>query len=72
MHGLRHPGIALKNAKKHFDLTFIEYDIISHHMWPLTLSPPRSKEAYIVSLIDKWCSLRETFKKPIIPLLLEK
>ena len=72
LHGLRHPSIALKNAKKHFDLTSIECDIISHHMWPLTPSPPRSKEAYIVCLIDKWCSLRETFKKPIILLLLEK
>lgn len=72
LHGLRHPNIALKNAQKHFNLTSIECDIISHHMWPLTLSPPHSKEAYIVTLIDKWCSLRETFKKPIILSLLEQ
>lgn len=44
-----------------FSLTPIEEDIIGHHMWPLTPMPPRSKEAYIVCLVDKWCSLKETF-----------
>lgn len=62
-HGFRHPGIALTNARKHFSLTPIEEDIIRHHMWPLTPMPPRSKEAYIVCLIDKWCSLKETFHR---------
>lgn len=72
LHGFRHPNISLKNAKKYFDLTPIECDIISHHMWPLTFSHPRSKEAYIVTLMDKWCSLRETFNKPIVLLPFEK
>lgn len=60
-HGFRHPGIALANARMRFSLTPIEEDIIGHHMWPLTPMPPRSKEAYIVCLVDKWCSLKETF-----------
>lgn len=60
-HGFRHPSIALANAKKHFSLTPIEKDIICHHMWPLTPTPPHTKEAYLVCLVDKWCSLKETF-----------
>ena len=72
LHGFRHPSIALKNAKKYFTLTSIECDIISHHMWPLTPSPPRSKEAYIVMLMDKWCSLRETLNRSIVVLPFEK
>lgn len=71
-HGFRHPNIALNNAQQHFDLTPIECDIIKHHMWPLTLIPPHSKEAYVVTLMDKWCSLRETFKKSAPCHLLEK
>ena len=63
-HGLRHPRIALANASKYFHLTDIECDIILHHMWPLTPMPPHTKEAYIVTLIDKWCSLKETLHKP--------
>lgn len=60
-HGFNHPSIAFHNANKHFQLTTIEKDIILHHMWPLTLIPPHSKEAYIVCFIDKWCSLKEVF-----------
>lgn len=67
-HGYKHPAIALENAKQHFDLTPVECDIIKHHMWPLTPTPPHSKEAYIVTFIDKWCSLRETFKRPTPPI----
>ena len=62
-HGFRHPGIALTNARSRFSLTPIEVDIIRHHMWPLTPTPPHSKEAYIVCLVDKWCSLNETFHR---------
>lgn len=72
LHGFRHPITALSNAKQYFNLTPIECDIISHHMWPLTLSIPRSKEACIVMLMDKWCSLRETFNKPAVLLPLKK
>lgn len=64
-HGFRHPRIALKNAQKRFQLTPIECDIISHHMWPLTPVPPRHIEAYLVTFVDKWCSLRETLHKPL-------
>ncbi len=61
LHGFKHPKVALNNAKKEFDLTPREKDIIGKHMWPLTVVPPRCREAWIVTTADKWCSLLETF-----------
>jgi len=66
LHGFRHPQSAFENATSYFDLNPIEKDIIRHHMWPLTIMPPRTKEAYIVTFADKWCSLKETIKRPSI------
>ena len=61
LHGFYHPGIALKNASREYDLTARERDIIEKHMWPLTLTKlPRCREAWIVTTADKWCSLLET------------
>jgi len=61
-HGIEHPRIALENAGKHFMLNGIERDIIAHHMWPLTLVPPKHKEAYIVTFVDKFVATREFLK----------
>lgn len=60
-HGFIHPRIALDNASKEFSLTKKEKDIILHHMFPLTLSFPRSKEAFIVDMADKICANHEHF-----------
>ena len=65
-HGLEHPAIAVDNARKHFSINEIEEDIIKKHMWPLTLSPPKYKESFIVSFADKYLSSKEfivEFKK---------
>ena len=62
LHGFYHPGIALKNAQKEYDLTDREKDIIKKHMWPLTVVPPLCREAWIVTTADKYCSLLETLK----------
>ena len=67
-HGLAHPAIAVANAKRHFSINDIEEDIIKKHMWPLTIVPPKYKEAYIVSFADKYLSSREfinEYKKKI-------
>ena len=61
-HGFYHPGIALRNADKEYELTPREKDIIGKHMWPLTVVPPRCREAWIVTTADKYCSLLETLK----------
>lgn len=61
LHGLTHPHVALQNANKYFHLNKLEQDIIRKHMWPLTVTPPKYKEAYIVAAIDKYCAFMETF-----------
>ncbi len=58
-HGLHHPRIALQNAERYFALTGIEKDIILKHMWPLTLVPPRYRESFVVTFVDKYLSSRE-------------
>lgn len=60
LHGFFHPGIALRNASKEYMLSEREKNIIKRHMWPLTIVPPKYREAWIVTTADKWCSLMET------------
>ena len=62
LHGLYHPGVALRNAKKDYHLSEIEKDIIQKHMWPLTVVPPMCREAWIVTMADKYCSFLETVR----------
>lgn len=59
-HAVSHPTTARLRAERDFDLTSKERDIISHHMFPLVPSPPRSWEAFVVTIADKVCSLQET------------
>lgn len=58
-HAFRHPFIALENAEKVFELNSVEKDIIKKHMWPLTVVPPRYREAFIISCVDKYCAMKE-------------
>lgn len=60
LHGFTHPQTALKNANRDFKLNPIEKEIIKKHMWPLTSVPPMCREAWVVTLADKVCSLKET------------
>lgn len=59
-HGFTHPKTAYQNARKYFDLTDIEKDLILRHMWPLTPIPPKYKEGLALIYADKICSLSET------------
>jgi len=58
-HMRNHPKIALENARKICPLNKIEENIIRRHMWLITLTPPRYKEGFIVTFVDKYCALRE-------------
>ena len=59
-HGFRHPRFAMENAQRDFHLSEKEIEIIRKHMWPLTIIPPRCKEAWIVNGTDTWISLIES------------
>lgn len=61
LHGLAHPKVALENAEKDFKLSDIERDIIRHHMFPLTIVPPLTKEGWVVTFADKLCAIREYY-----------
>ena len=58
-HIKNHPKIALENANKLFNLNKNEQDIILKHMWPLTFSPPKYLESFIVTIVDKYCAFKE-------------
>ena len=54
LHGFFHPGKALKNARRDYGkLSKYEVDAIKHHMFPLTLIPPRHKIGWLVCFYDK-------------------
>lgn len=60
-HATQHPVFALRNACEDFDLTPLEQNAIASHMWPLPPARvPHSREALLICLADKWCSLAET------------
>ncbi len=63
MHGFEHPTKALKNAQNHFDITRKEGDIIAKHMFPLTITPPKYKESYVIVMTDKFCSVCEVMDR---------
>lgn len=58
-HGFRHPGFALHNAVRDFQISNMEQEIIKKHMWPLTIIPPTNREAWIVNAVDTFSSLVE-------------
>jgi uncharacterized protein len=62
LHGFRHAELALKNAMRFFCLNDIEKNIIRRHMWPLTITPPRYRESFVVAMIDKYCTVAEVFR----------
>ncbi len=63
LHGFSHPFTAFYNALFDFELTEIERDIITRHMFPLVPLIPRFKESVLVSMVDKVCSLYEVFSR---------
>ncbi len=54
-----HPKYAVENSKKYFNINEMEEDIIKRHMFPITLTPPRYLESWIVDIVDDITSLYE-------------
>ena len=59
MHGFVHARQALENSKKVFPelMNKTIENIILRHMFPLNITPPKYKESWIVSIMDKKCSM---------------
>lgn len=58
-HATEHPKIALANARQLTTLNKVEEDIIVKHMWLITITPPKYKEGFVVSFVDKYCAAKE-------------
>ncbi|HOZ53843.1 MAG TPA: HD domain-containing protein [Bacilli bacterium] len=58
-----HPKIAKENAKVLFNVDDKVQNVIETHMFPFSLSVPASKEAWIVSTIDKVVAVSEFSSK---------
>lgn len=63
LHAFTHPKTAYENASKLFDLNEKEKDIILKHMWPVTIFFPKYKESYLLTLVDKYCALNESYQE---------
>ncbi len=63
LHGYHHADRALENAVREFGISRHEQDMIYSHMWPLNFTRfPKTSEAWVLTLCDKMCSLREILR----------
>lgn len=60
-HAFTHGKKACENACKLFCLNEKEKDMIIKHMWPVTINFPKSIEGFILTFVDKYCALSESF-----------
>ncbi len=60
-HSYKHPMIASENASKYFNIGPEEQHAIQCHMFPYTFwRIPKTRVAWILTMADKYCSLKET------------
>ncbi len=63
LHWFRHPGAALRNALLAYPaLTRGQRDMIKHHMFPLTLNPPRTRAGWLVCFYDKIAAIHDRYE----------
>lgn len=55
----QHPDYAVENASRIIDLSEKQIDIIKTHMFPVTFTPPKYLEGWIVDIIDDIASIYE-------------
>jgi len=56
---VNHPKYALENASNHFELNELEKDIIVSHMFPVSVTPPKYMEGWLVNLVDDVVAIAE-------------
>ncbi|MGN1296883.1 MAG: HD family phosphohydrolase [Clostridia bacterium] len=62
LHAFTHGKTACENACKLFNLNDKEKDIIIKHMWPVTIAFPKSFEGFVLTFVDKYCAMSESFE----------
>lgn len=67
-HGFTHATSALNNAKKEYNLTEIEKNMIHCHMFPLNIRLPKYRESLILCIADKIVATIETIE-PYVTIL---
>ncbi len=69
MHGFTHAKDAAQNYVKYFpELENKKItDSIKRHMFPLNIIPPRYKEGFILTMVDKWNSVHELPSIKVVP-----
>lgn len=63
LHAFTHPKTAYENSVKLFNLNKKEKDIILKHMWPVTISLPKYRESFILTFVDKYCAINESYQE---------
>lgn len=58
-HSCVHPKIALATAKEITNVNRIMEDAIVHHMWPMSIHMPKTKEGWVLQAVDKYCAMTE-------------
>ncbi|MBR6258842.1 MAG: HD domain-containing protein [Oscillospiraceae bacterium] len=62
-HRHNHSDIACENAVERFEIPKKTQDAIRSHMWPVSIKKvPKSKEAAILCMADKYCAFVETIR----------
>lgn len=56
---IMHPQIAAENAKKYFQITKRQEDMIKTHMFPVTILPPTHIGSYIIDFVDDIAAIYE-------------
>ena len=55
----RHADCAVYNSKKYFNINPFQEDIIKRHMFPVTFTPPKYLEGWIVDIVDDFSAIYE-------------
>lgn len=58
----KHPEMALKNAKRYFELDERQENVIISHMFPSCKVMPKYKESWLVTCVDKCVSFYEMYR----------
>ena len=57
-----HPRAGVRIARDEFGANKNQTNAISHHMWPICVVPPKTREGWTVLVADKLYSLAEAYK----------